>query len=196
MVEDPPAEAYGRVTNPERFAPLLPAAEDLIADLERRFDVSVARGPAPPSESATVELVELVEITPIRVDQAPLAITFTSFPGLYLDAGAWAHIALPACGCDACDESAEDVLRELAEYSEALTAGQLSERITGRFRPILEHSWDGEGWVRSGTRRDCPRHRPLSCVPDRCSRRQMGAGGRGPSDPEHAVAAPTPVADP
>ncbi|ABG99501.1 hypothetical protein RHA1_ro08457 (plasmid) [Rhodococcus jostii RHA1] len=44
-------------------------------------------------------------------------------------------------------------MRELAEYSEALTAGQLSERITGRFRPILEHSWDGEGWVRSGETR-------------------------------------------
>lgn len=41
-------------------------------------------------------------------------------------------------------------MRELAEYSEALTAGQLSERITGRFRPILEHSWDGDGWRRSG----------------------------------------------
>ncbi|TQC48026.1 hypothetical protein EEB14_17470 [Rhodococcus sp. WS4] len=150
-MEDPPAEAYGRVTNPDRFAPLIPAAEDLITDLKRRFEVTVSRGPAPTSKSRTV--VELVEITPIRVDQAPLAITFTSFPGLYLDAGAWEHISLPACGCDACEEDAEDVLRELAEYSEALTGGQLSERITGRFRPILEHSWDGDGWCRSGKMR-------------------------------------------
>ncbi|MFC9764183.1 DUF6226 family protein [Rhodococcus jostii] len=194
-VEDPPAEACGRVTNPERFATLIPAAEDLITNLERRFEVTVTRGPAPPSKSRTVGLVKLVEITPIRVAQAPLAITFTSFPGLYLDAGAWAHIALPSCGCDVCDEDAEYVLRELAEYYEALTAGQLSERITGRFPPILEHSWKATAGA-AAARRSCPLHGPLSCVPDQCSRRQMGAGDRGPSDPEHAVADSTPVADP
>ncbi|RZL78835.1 MAG: hypothetical protein EOP32_20930 [Rhodococcus sp. (in: high G+C Gram-positive bacteria)] len=152
-MEDPPAEAYGRVTNPARFAPLIPAAEDLIADLERPIEVTVSRGPAPTSESRTVESVELVEITPIRVDQASLAITFTSFPGLYLDAGAWERISLAAFGCDACEEDAEDVLPELAEYSGALTGGQLSERITGGFRPILEHSSDGDGWCRSGKMR-------------------------------------------
>ena len=53
-------------------------------------------------------------------------------PGLYLRAGAWQDFALPACGCDACEEDAEYVLRELAEYAEALTAG-------------------GDGWSRHGT---------------------------------------------
>ncbi|WP_370180616.1 DUF6226 family protein [Rhodococcus wratislaviensis] len=38
---DPPEDAYRRVTNPERFASLIPAAEVLIADLGRRFDVAV-----------------------------------------------------------------------------------------------------------------------------------------------------------
>lgn len=149
-MEDPPAEAYGRVTNPGRFGPLIPGAENLIADLERRFDVIVTRRSTPPGTSPTVELVK---VTPVRVDQAPLAITLTSLPGLYLDAGSWVHIALPACGCDACDESAEGILYELSEYSEALVAGQLSERITGTFRPVLEHSWNGEGWGRSGKSR-------------------------------------------
>ena len=149
-MDDPPEEAYGRVTNPERFAPLIPAAEELISDLARRFDVTISRGPAAPSKSKTVAMLETVRITPVRRDQAPLTITFTSFPGLYLDVGAWQHIALPACGCDACDEDAEDALREMAEYKEALTAGQLSERITGKLRPVLEHSWDGNGWGRSG----------------------------------------------
>lgn len=148
-LEDPPEEAYGRVTNPERFAPLIPAAEDLVADLEHRFDVIVTRSAAPPSKSRTVEMMELVRITPVSAAQAPLTITFTSFPGLYLDAGAWVHIALPACGCDACDEDAENGVRALAEYSEALIAGKLSERITGRFRPILEHAWEGDSWSRS-----------------------------------------------
>ncbi|MFV9460193.1 DUF6226 family protein [Rhodococcus sp. NM-2] len=71
---------------------------------------------------------ELVTITPAQRDQAPLTITFTSFPGLYLRAGAWQDFALPACGCDACEEDAEYVLRELAEYAEALTAGLESPR--------------------------------------------------------------------
>ncbi|WP_158461236.1 DUF6226 family protein [Rhodococcus opacus] len=38
---DPPEGAYGRVTNPERFASLIPAANVLIADVGRRFDVAV-----------------------------------------------------------------------------------------------------------------------------------------------------------
>ncbi|WP_052059917.1 DUF6226 family protein [Rhodococcoides fascians] len=146
-MEDPQAEAYGRVTNPERFAPVIEAAESVVADLNCRFDVIVTRGPAP---SAKPAIVDLVQITPVRVDQAPLAITFTSFPGLYLDVGAWTHIALPACGCDACEESAEDVLQDLSEYCEALTGGRLSERIVGKFRPTLQHSWNGDGWGRSG----------------------------------------------
>ncbi|WP_373560126.1 DUF6226 family protein [Rhodococcus sp. ACS1] len=92
-------------------------------------------------------------ITPAQRDQAPLAITFTLFPGLYLRAGAWHDFALPACGCDACDEDAEYVLRELAENTEALTAGRLSERITGRPRAVLEFSWEGDDWSRRGMRR-------------------------------------------
>lgn len=149
-VEEPPEEAYERVTNPERFAPLIPAAEKLIADLERRFDVTVTRAPAAPWESSTVVPGESVRIVPTRADQAPLTITFTSLPGLYLEAGAWQRISLPACACDGCAEKVADVLRELAEYTDALTAGRLSERITGTVRPVLEHSWEGDGWGRSG----------------------------------------------
>ena len=149
-MDDPPAEAYGRVTNPERFAALIPAAQKLITDLGRRFDVTVTRVPVPASTSRTVELVTSTRITPVRADQAPLTITVTTFPGLYLDAGAGQHIALPNCGCDACGEDAENALRELAEYADALTAGGLCERITSGRRPVLEGSWKGDGWGRSG----------------------------------------------
>ncbi len=171
-LEDPQEEAYGRVTNPERFAPLIPAAENLVIDLERRFDVIVTRDTAPASKSGTIAMLELVRITPVSRDQAPLAITFTSFPGLHLDAGAWIHIALPACGCDACDDDAEQGVRELAEYSAALIAGKLSERITGRFRPVLEHTWEGGDWKRSGrmplatSRAAKLRARPVQPPPD------------------------------
>lgn len=150
-MEDPPDDAYGRVTNPQRFAPLIPATNQLISDLERQFEVTVTRGPAAPWKSSTVQVIETVQITPVRPDQAPLAITFTSFPGLSLHAGAWKDIALPACGCDACDEDAEGELRDLAKYSEALTSGEFCERITGRIQPVLTHSWKGKAWSSSGT---------------------------------------------
>lgn len=149
-MEDPPEDAYGRVTNPQRFAPLIPAANDLISELERRFDVTVTRGPATPWKS-DIKALESVWITPVRPDQAPLTVTFTSFPGLSLHAGAWQDIALPACGCDACDEGAEEELRNLAKYSEALTSGELCERIIGRIQPVLTYSWKGKTLGRSGT---------------------------------------------
>ncbi|SNT00503.1 hypothetical protein SAMN05421642_10838 [Rhodococcoides kyotonense] len=145
MVEDPPEEAYGRVTNPERFAPLVPAAEELIADLQRRFDVTVTLGPG-----ATDRELRTMKVTPTQPDQAPLTITVTSFPGVYVAAGAWQQIALPACGCDACDEDADDAVQVLHEYCTAVVEGQLFERITGR--RILEHTWKGADWSRSGKR--------------------------------------------
>lgn len=148
-MEDPPEDAYGRVTNPERFAPLIPAAEDLIVDLERRFIVTVSRGSAPPTKSQTVATLEQVKIVPAHADQATLALTLTSFPGLYLRAGAWTEVALPHCGCDACAETAEQLREELIECAEATAAGHLRERITGRFDPVFEHAWEGDGWGRS-----------------------------------------------
>ena len=149
-MEDPPDEAYERVTNPERFAPLVPAAENLVADLERRFEVIVTRGSAVGWLSSDVQPVESIWITPRLADQAPLTITTTSLPGLYLDVGAWQHIAFPGCACDACDEHVEDAVRELEMYCTALAEGRLSERVVGGLRPRLEHVWGGENWSSSG----------------------------------------------
>ncbi|CRK51949.1 conserved hypothetical protein [Rhodococcus sp. RD6.2] len=150
-MEGPPQEAYGRVTNPQRFAPLIPAAEELVADLELRFEVTVTREPAVPRRaSSTVRTIESIRLIPPDPDQAPLTITTTSFPGLYLDVGAWQHIALPACGCDTCDEQVEDAVEDLVKYCTALAGGKLSERINVAQR-TLEHTWDGDDWGRSGS---------------------------------------------
>lgn len=150
-VENPPQEAYGRVTNPQRFAPLIPVAEELISDLERRFEVTVTREQAAPRRaSSNVRTIESIRLTPPDPDQAPLTITTTSFPGLYLDVGAWQHIALPACGCDACDEQVDDAVEDLVNYCTALAEGKLFERINVA-RQALEHTWDGDDWSRSGT---------------------------------------------
>jgi hypothetical protein len=42
--EGPPPEAYSRVTNAERFAPLRVVAAELLDELELKFDVERAQG--------------------------------------------------------------------------------------------------------------------------------------------------------
>jgi hypothetical protein len=152
-VDDIPEAAYGRVTNPQRFEPLIAAGRALVADLERRFEVTVTHSvPPQATESTAVTVVDIVHINPALADQAPLTIAFTSFPGLYLDIGAWEHVALPSCGCDACDEDASSTLASLSRYCEATAAGQLSERISGGTSPTLKLSWKGDDWASSTAR--------------------------------------------
>jgi hypothetical protein len=105
-IEGPPPEAYSRVTNPERFAPLHGSAERLLGSLERDFDVAREEGYGLDSEfkrdnaaSATVRFV------PRAADAGALTIAFTSFPGLRVRLGHWFVESVPSCGCDACDET-------------------------------------------------------------------------------------------
>jgi hypothetical protein len=42
--EGPPPEAYSRITNPERFEPLLRVAMDQVERLQQRFDVERVDG--------------------------------------------------------------------------------------------------------------------------------------------------------
>lgn len=150
-MEDPPETVYGRVRTPQRFAPLIPAADTLVADLAERFEVMVTRGRATARPVSKVQPIETIWVTPPHADQASLTITITSFPGLYLDVGAWQHLALPACGCDVCDEQVHDVVEDLVKYCTAVAEGRFSERIDV-LRRVLEHAWDGDGWSSRGTR--------------------------------------------
>ncbi|AOD24694.1 hypothetical protein IM25_23805 (plasmid) [Rhodococcus sp. p52] len=150
-MEDPPDQAYGRMSNPQRFAPLLLAADTLVADLAERFEVTATRGPATLRPASAIQPIESIRITAPHPDQAPLTITTTSFPGLYLDIGAWQHIALPACGCDACDEQVDDAVEDLIKYCTAAAEGRLSEHLDD-VHGVLEHAWDGDGWSSRGTR--------------------------------------------
>ncbi|NMN97170.1 DUF6226 family protein [Antrihabitans stalactiti] len=180
-MEDPPDEAYERVTNPERFAPLLPAAENLVADLERRFEVIVTRGSAVGWLSSDVQPVESIWITPRLADQAPLTITTTSLPGLYLDVGAWQHIAFPGCACDACDEHVEDAVRELEMYCTALAEGRLSNALLGDCGP----DWNTSGEARIGAAAascSCLGDAQPSCVARTFNPQKTGAGVPGQQD--------------
>jgi len=137
----PPPEAYSRVTNPERFRPLHNAALSLLDtvtdgyDVERRErteeDVSLRYPNARPT----------ILLTPSIPTAAPLAVAFTSFPGLLVRAGRWARIAIPPCGCDACDETAESAIEELAWLVECVTHGH--------FRESIDLPLDGDAWHQS-----------------------------------------------
>jgi hypothetical protein len=130
---------------------LIPAADTLVADLAERFEVTVTRAPAAPRRISKVQPIETIQLSPPHTDQAPLTITTTSFPGPSLDVGAGQHLALPACGCDACDEQVQNLVEDLVKYCKAVAEGRLSERIDV-LRGVLEHAWDGDDWSSCGTR--------------------------------------------
>lgn len=114
----PPADAYSRVTHPERFAPLIETAEALVAHLERWYDVDVDR---------TAE-----EIMLRPREGAPIRITRTDFPGLHVRAGLLLHDVLPDCGCDACDETAASAIESLERTVLGVVAGGFTEHVPDR----------------------------------------------------------------
>src|SRR5437868_5459118 len=102
--DGPPPEAYSRVTNPERFAPVVEAADVLVATLLRDYDVD-----ARPVD--VDDALRAVRLTPR--EGASLVVAVTGFPGVRLQVGHWASVPLPQCGCDACAEDAPDVIEAM-----------------------------------------------------------------------------------
>ena len=147
-IESPPEEAYGRLTNIERFRPLHSAVLEIFGRLEERFEVDRTEG-----YGLDHELVRGLEgadfgiarpdirLTPKDTDAAPIVVAFTTFPGLYVRFGRWCTETFPSCGCDACDESAEEEIERLNKMVGRVTAGGFRETIR---RPLL--SFTGSGW--------------------------------------------------
>ena len=136
--EGPPQEAYSRVTNPERFAPLVHAADALVAELVGRYDVR--------AEPVDVEdTLRTVRLTP--ASGAQLVIAVTAFPGVRLYFGHWCRTAAPVCGCDACDEDADDAIATLREVVANVVAGRFSERLTRHPRRLWTARGHGSGWT-------------------------------------------------
>jgi hypothetical protein len=157
---EPPAEAYSRVTNPERFRVLHEHADGLLARLRADHDVAV---------SARFELLPVlmqpfeharrpVTLTPVAADAAPLSVAFTTFPSLLVRYGRWHVAAFPSCGCDACDEDAAGEGERLDDLVGSVVAGRFEEelripwlgdaRLYGRFGddPSRGRS-SGDGWT-------------------------------------------------
>jgi Family of unknown function (DUF6226) len=127
--EGPPKEAYGRVTNPERFRPLHAFADRLLERLEAQYDADREEGYGLDDELERNPTRPTVRLTPRSTDAAPLTVTFTTFPGLFVRLGHWVFEPLPACGCDACDESLDEEQRRLESMVDELTSGRLTESI-------------------------------------------------------------------
>jgi hypothetical protein len=128
--EGPPPEAYSRVTNPDRFRLLHSFAEGLAVQLEARFDVERTEGYGLDAELERPGTVRpTIRLTPRSPRTASIVFAFTAFPGVTTRSGRWRVDAFPTCGCDACDEDAEDQIKRLAWLVEQVTAGRFREAI-------------------------------------------------------------------
>ena len=137
---DPPEDSYSRVTEPERFAAVVEAADVLVTRLVETYDVMAT----PTGLDGAVRARRLVPR-----EGAPLVLGVTPFPGVVLTAGTWATPSrFPECGCDACDESGQDAVDRLLEEIGAVVHGGFRERLTRR---ELTCSWEHEDLRRSST---------------------------------------------
>ena len=127
--ESPPEEAYGRVTNPERFRVLHSTMLQLLTRLEADFDVQREEGYGLDEELERHFVLARpgVRLTPGDPEAAPLAVAFSDFPGLHLRFGLWWQELLPVCGCDACGDSGEELAERLTRLIEGVTDGRFWE---------------------------------------------------------------------
>jgi hypothetical protein len=129
MKQDPSdeREAYGRVTNEERFRALHEAALRCTERLEKDFDVTVQMADEidPDLEDAGVARPG-IRLVPRSENAAPITIVFTPFPGLQVRFGNSTD-RFPACGCDACGETAKGEVARFEELIEDVTAGRFRE---------------------------------------------------------------------
>lgn len=123
----PPDEAYGRVTNPERYAVLHDAARAEIDRLCATYDVERIDGlDLDPSTRQGWEGSPSTRLVPAG-GGAPLTISLTAFPGVRLRAGHAYRDGFPNCGCDACDEQPDDLIERLTEQIDDIVAGRFAE---------------------------------------------------------------------
>ena len=137
--DGPPPEAYSRITEPERFAPLHGIALELLDGLENTFDVerSEAYGLAPELENVELALPS-IRLVPNQDSAASIVFVFSAFPGLRMQAGQWYRDSFPSCACDACDETSDSEAERLTSIVDNITSG--------RFREAVRLPAAGDGW--------------------------------------------------
>lgn len=154
--EGPPDDAYSRVSDPQRFEGLHDVADEILAELERRFDVTRSEALGVDAELERGGVARpTIRLVPRNVAGAPIAVSFTTFPGVRMRAGNWLVRGFPFCGCDACDETIEGETRELKAMVEDVVAGRFREaiRITDDGAWLEQAFWGAEGSRSSGRSR-------------------------------------------
>ena len=116
--ESTPSNAsYSVEPYPERFAPLLVVARALIDYVATTYDAATDI-----SDEAAVFL-PAGQAARLRFELDSESYT------VRLEAGALAKYSFPSCGCDACDESVEDLAEDLEQTVFAVVSGRLIERV-------------------------------------------------------------------
>lgn len=142
--DSPPEEAYSRVSDLDRFAPLHVVSLALIDWLLSTFDVTVDRNPGVAADLLVppTDVVHAVRITPRNPAAAPLTFVLTPFPGVILHAGALHDFPFPACGCDACDDDVADLLDGLEGTVRGVVDGRYTERLPPESRDRVDFRLD------------------------------------------------------
>jgi len=168
----PPLEAYSRVTNPERFASLHDTAAEMLDRLEREFltERREAYGLDSELEEGCTLMRPSVALLPRDIGAAPLIVAFSAFPGLRARFGRWYTVAFPTCGCDACDETAENEIERLRSLIDNMTRG--------RFREAIRVSADGTVWQESEFGSTGGRSAERARLDQAHARKLLRAGGR------------------
>ena len=169
--DGPPEEAYSRVTEPERFRPLHQWSLNLLSGLEATYEVTREEGYSlDPELERTPPARPTVRLTPGRDGAAPIVVAFTehSHPAIYVRFGRFHTEPFPDCGCDACDEGAEDQFESFQEVVEAVVAGQFREWFrlqpdgSGQVgREFWSENMRGSGRSRVAARQRDALHRPV-----------------------------------
>ena len=129
--EGPQPEAYGRITYPERYLVVHEAAAGLMDVLEETFVVRRSEPDPAPDLVTRCRAFRAIRLDPEDPDAGTLLCTFTSFPGVILALGGGFEQPFPWCGCDACDEAPENVVRDLVRTTELFVQGGLVEGFKG-----------------------------------------------------------------
>ena len=114
--DDGPADdAYSHVSHPERFAGLHDVGRALVAHVVDTYEVEATPvDRLGPPDGDGQRLVEGWRLSP-GPRRGSLTIGLSDFPGVLTATGSAVTEGFPACGCDACDESAEATAERLED---------------------------------------------------------------------------------
>lgn len=143
----PAEESYSVTTHPQRFAPLHAVAQALVDWLPARFEAHCLQDPelACALGYATEPVVQSVRLIPADPACASLGLVFTNFPGVILEVGALYQWRFPFCGCDACDDSLDELVDNLEEQIGTVVAGHFTEILDESGSGLITHRFAPDG---------------------------------------------------